>query len=234
MENNKMDSTAQKESLLDCALTHVAFDGWSDACFLAAAADAGIEPAMARVICPRGAVDLAVAYHKRGDAAMVEGLAKTDLAALRYRDRVALAVKLRLQAADVEIVRRGAVLFSLPVNAAIGAGLIWGTADAIWRALGDTSDDINWYSKRATLAGVYSSTVLFWLGDMSGSNAATWDFLERRIDDVMRVEKIKAQVRDNPFLSRVLAGPMKILDKVRAPASAQDDLPGRNQPKEKA
>jgi ubiquinone biosynthesis protein COQ9 len=233
MENNAMDSAAQKESLLDGALTHVAFDGWSEVCFLAAAADAGVEPAMARVICPRGAVDLAVAYHKRGDAAMVEALAKTDLAALRYRDRVALAVKLRLQAADVEIVRRGAALFSLPVNAAIGAGLIWGTADAIWRALGDTSDDINWYSKRATLAGVYSSTVLFWLGDTSDGNAATWGFLERRIDDVMRIEKVKAQVRDNPFLSRVLAGPMKILDKVRAPDTAPDDLPGQNQPKEK-
>lgn len=234
MENNGMESAALKQSLLDAALDHVAFDGWSEACFLAAAADAGIEPGLARVICPRGALDLAVAYHRRGDAAMVAALTPERLGGLRFRDRIALAVRLRLQSADREIVRRGAALFALPMNAPAGAKLMWGTADTIWRALGDTSDDINWYSKRATLSAVYSATTLFWLGDDSDGHAASWAFLDRRIEDVMRFEKVKAQMRGNAVLSRVLAGPMKILDKVRAPAAPVEDLPGRTDPKEKA
>ena len=234
MENKDFDIGSAKERLLEAALDHAVFDGWSETTFRAACDDIGISPDLARAIFPRGPLDVAVAYHKAGDAAMVAALEAEDLAALRFRDRVALAVRLRLEGADRELVRRGAAFFALPQNAATGASLIWGTADAIWRALGDTSDDINWYSKRATLAAVHSSVVLYWLGDESDGLEATWDFLDRRIEDVMRFEKFKAQLRDNPVLGRALAGPMKILERVRAPSGAPDDLPGRMTGKEGA
>jgi ubiquinone biosynthesis protein COQ9 len=227
MENKDMDANALRESLLDAVLTHVAFDGWSHAAMMAGAADAGIAPAMVRLICPRGAVDLASDYHRRGDAAMLADLARADLAALRYRDRVALAVRLRLCAADRELVRRGAALFALPQNGAVGARLVWGTADAIWTALGDTSDDVNWYTKRAILSGVYSSSVLYWLGDDSDGHAATWDFVDRRIDDVMQFEKFKARMRDNPLAKTLLAGPLRLVSGIRAPGAGHDDLPGK-------
>jgi len=215
------------ERLLDAALPHVAFDGWSEATFRAAAADAGLSPELARAVCPRGALDLAVAFHRNGDRAMEAALAAEDLSALRFRDRVARAVRLRLDGADREVVRRGAALFALPQNAATGAGLVWGTADAIWRALGDTADDINWYTKRASLSAVYSATVLFWLGDDSEGHEATWAFLDRRIEDVMQFEKFKARMLENPVLGRVLEGPLKALGRVRPPAGAPWDLPGR-------
>ncbi|MGP6088544.1 COQ9 family protein [Antarctobacter jejuensis] len=214
------------ERILGAALGHVPFDGWSEQTFRAAVADADVDPVVARGLFPRGAVDLAVAYHKQGDAQMLARLAETDLSEMRFRDRVAFAVRARIEAAeDREAVRRGSTLFALPPYAADGARLIWGTSDAIWTALGDTSRDFNWYTKRATLSGVYSSTVLYWLGDDSLQNEATWDFLDRRIEDVMRFEKFKAQVRDNRLLSGLMAGPAKILERVRAPQSG-DDLPG--------
>ncbi|MDI3338790.1 COQ9 family protein [Defluviimonas aestuarii] len=234
MENKGFDIGLAKERLMAAALDHAVFDGWSDATFRAACEDTGISPDLARAIFPRAALDLAVAYHKADDAAMLAALQGQDLATLRFRDRVALAVRLRLEGADRELVRRGAALFALPQNAATGASLVWGTVDAIWRALGDTSDDINWYSKRATLSAVYSSVVLYWMGDDSEGHTATWEFLDRRIEDVMRFEKFKAQVRDNPVLGRVLAGPMKVLERVRAPSGAPDDLPGRMTGKEGA
>jgi ubiquinone biosynthesis protein COQ9 len=65
----------------------------------------------------------------------------------------------------------------------------------MWYAAGDTSTDFNFYTKRATLAGVYSSTLLYWLNDRSPGSEATWGFLDRRIDDVMKIEKLKAQVK---------------------------------------
>jgi ubiquinone biosynthesis protein COQ9 len=182
-----------KDQLLDAALMHVPFDGWSPATFNAAIKDSGLDPALARAVCPRGAVDLAVAYHRRGDAKMLEGLAQADLSELRFRDRIAKGVRLRLEAGDREAIRRGSTLFALPHHAPEGAGLIWETSDKIWTALGDTSDDVNWYSKRATLSGVYSATLLYWLGDASEGHQATWSFLDRRIDDVMQIEKLKAQ-----------------------------------------
>ena len=217
-----------KEKLLDAALMHVPFDGWSDMTFRAAVADSGVDETVARAICPRGAVDLAVAYHHRGDRLMLQALKAEDLKAMRFRDRIARALRLRLEVVeDKEAVRRGTTLFALPQYAPDGAKLIWGTCDQIWTALGDTSDDINWYTKRATLSGVYSATVLYWLGDTSDGHAATWDFLDRRIDNVMQIEKLKAQVNGNPALSRLMAGPNWLLSQIKAPPRfPKTDFPG--------
>lgn len=214
------------ELLLDAALPHVAFDGWSEETFRAAVQDSQVNPTVAWALFPRGAVDLAVAYHRKGDAEMTRRLAETDMTGLRFRDKVALAVKLRVQAAeDREVVRRGTVLFALPMYAADGAKLIWGTADAIWTALGDSSQDFNWYTKRMTLSAVYSSVILYWLGDDSDGAEATWAFLDRRIENVMQFEKMKAGMRDNKLLGGLMAGPARLLERVRAP-QGRDDLPG--------
>ena len=77
------------------------------------------------------------------------------------------------------------------------ARLLWRTADHIWRALGDTSTDENFYSKRAILSGVLASTYARWFSDDSPDNAATWAFLDARIENVMQFEKAKAQLLGN-------------------------------------
>ena len=118
-------------------------------------------------------------------------------------------------------------VWAAAIASAKGA-LLWGTCDKIWTALGDTSDDVNWYSKRATLSGVYSATLLYWMGDTSEGHQATWSFLDRRIDDVMQIEKLKAQVRESPTLSRLMAGPNWLLSHIKAPRGQRDsNLPGR-------
>ena len=164
-----------RTALLIAALPHVAFDGWSPATFEMAVSDSDVDPGLAHQACPRGAIDLAVAFHKQGDAQMVAALKAAESSEMRYRDRVTLGVRARLDAAALhrEEVRRGTTLFALPQHAAEGAALLWGTADALWSALGDPSQDINWYSKRATLSAVYSPTLLFWLVWFSASTAAT-------------------------------------------------------------
>ena len=114
---------AAREAVLDAALSHVPFDGWTDTTFRAAIADSGLAPGLARAMFPRGGLDLAVAYHKRGDRLMAERLAGTDLSALRFRDRIAAAVRARLVVVeDRELVRRGTTLFALPQNAAEARG----------------------------------------------------------------------------------------------------------------
>ena len=221
-----MAENGMKDRILEASLLHVPFDGWSEATFRAAITDTGVASALARALFPRGGVDLALAYHARGDAEMVAKLAVTDLAALRFRDRIVKAVRTRLEVADKELVRRGTTLFALPQHALDGAKAVWGSADAIWTAVGDTSTDINWYTKRATLTAVYGSTVLYWLGDDSSGNTATWEFLDRRIEGVMRFEKLKASVAGNPLGKALINGPLRIFDKIRAPRQA-DDMPGR-------
>ncbi len=225
--DNENSMEHAKTRVLDAALLHAPFDGWSEAALQAAILDSGVAPALARALFPRGGVDLAIAYHLRGDADMRTAFAATDLAALRIRERITLAVRLRLQAADKELVRRGSALFSLPSHAVEGAGLIWGTADAIWNVLGDTSRDVNWYTKRATLSAVYGATVLFWLGDTSDGDQATSAFLDRRIENVMQIEKAKAGLRGNALAQKILAGPLHVLSRIQAPKDV-GDLPGSN------
>ena len=215
-----------KARVLEAALSHVPFDGWSERTLSAAITESGVAPALARSLFPRGGVDLALAYHQHGDEAMVAALAQRNLTALRFRDRIALAVRLRLEGADRELVRRGTTLFSLPMHAADGARAIWQTADRIWTALGDNAQDLNWYTKRATLSAVYGATVLYWLGDDSAEAQDTWNFLDRRIDQVMQVEKLKASFRENPLGKAWMAGPGKLFETIRAP-KLPDDLPGR-------
>jgi ubiquinone biosynthesis protein COQ9 len=224
-----MDHDAEKDRVLDAALAHVPFDGWSETTLRAAIADSGVDPGLARLCFPKGGVDLALAFHRRGDAAMVAALATTDLSTLRFRERIAHAVRLRIETADIELVRRGTTLFSLPQNALLGAGAIWGTADAIWSALGDTTRDLNWYSKRATLSAVYGATVLFWLGDDSQKHQSTWEFLDRRISDVMEIERVKAAVRENSVGKAILTAPAKILESLRQAQGRWQDM-GRKFP----
>jgi ubiquinone biosynthesis protein COQ9 len=224
-QENSMESA--KSRVLAAALPHAAFDGWSQTTLRAALADSQVAPALGQALFPRGGLDLAVAYHQQGDHAMREALVATDLSQIRFTTRVALAVKLRLQASDRELVRRGSALFSLPQHAPEGAKLIWATADAIWATLGDSSSDINWYTKRATLAAVYGATVLFWLGDHSEDNAETWAFLDRRLENVMQFEKTKAKIRENPVAKAILNGPLSLLGRLRAP-KADHDLPGHS------
>ena len=214
--------------LLEAIQPHVPFDGWSEEAFRAAVSDAGLDLSAARAACPRGAVNLALAFHAAGDGEMVRRLGAMDLQSLRFRDRVAMAVRTRLELIeDKELVRRGATLFALPPYAADAARSLWGTASLIWDTLGDTSEDLNWYTKRATLSGVYSATVLFWLGDDSPGHQRTWVFLDRRIEDVMRIEKLKAQVNENPLGRLLMAGPNAVSAMVRRPKRPPEaGLPG--------
>ena len=199
------------------------------AAFRAGVEDVGLSMAEARTLAPRGALDLAVAYHRRCDRLMVERLEHADISGLRFSEKVATALRFRVEAMDDrEAVRRAMAMFSLPLHAAEGAKLVWETADRVWTALVDTSEDLNWYTKRATLSGVWASTVLFWLGDDSLNHKDTADFIDRRIDDVMRIEKMKGQLRENPLTKPLMDLQADIFKRVRMPDMSQlRDLPGR-------
>jgi ubiquinone biosynthesis protein COQ9 len=217
-----------RDAVLEAALPNVAFDGWSESLLRDAISAADVNESEARMAFPRGVVDLAAAAHRQGDRRLREQMEAAD-EVLRIREKITKAVRVRLEIAGEheEAVRRAAALFALPHNAAQGARLTWGTADTIWKIVGDNSEDYNWYTKRLTLSGVYSATLLYWLGDTSLDKEATWRFLDRRIDDVMRFEKVKAATRNNLLAKLALAGPRAILSRVRPPHAkgSPGDLP---------
>jgi len=215
--------TQAREALIEAALPHVPFDGWSSEVLRLAIAETGTDPGLAALAVPRGGVDMALGFHRLMDRRLAEELAETRLDSLRVRERITHAVRRRIEliAGHREAVRRAATLLGLPQYAPEGMRAIWETADTIWTACGDTATDYNWYTKRAILGSVYSATVLYWLGDDSAGFANTWNFLDRRIEDVMRFEKAKASVEKNPLLRAAFWGPRQLLGLVRAPLSSR-------------
>lgn len=185
-----------RPDILKAVLAHVPFDGWSPAAMDRAAADLKIERGIIDLAFPGGPVDLIAAFSARADDEMMAAIARDDFSALKIREKVALAVRLRIQAngAYREAARRALTFLALPQNSAAGTRMVWRTADCIWRAIGDHSTDFNYYSKRTILSGVFTATMLYWLNDESEGWAATWEFLDRRIADVMTFEKTKARL----------------------------------------
>jgi ubiquinone biosynthesis protein COQ9 len=208
---------ALRPRLIEAMLLHVPFDGWSATARDAAAADAGIDPDIAALALPDPAT-MCDAYTALADARMAEAMAAADVPAMKVRDRIRLALTLRLENArhDKEAVRRALAVMALPANAALGFSTLWRTADAMWRAAGDTATDFNHYSKRIILGSVYSAVLLYWLEDESEDMADTRAFIDRRIEDVMRIEKGKAQLRS---LTEFLPDPARFFGRLRYPVS---------------
>lgn len=197
----------EKRALLEAMLPHVPFDGWTARSLALAVRDTGLDNGVALRACPGGAADLLDFWVSETDAAMLRVLEGRDLAAMKVRERVRLAVMTRLELAAPhrEAVRRALALEALPQHAPRALKQLYRTVDAIWYAAGDTATDYNFYTKRLLLAGVYGATLLHWLDDKSENFAGTAAFLDRRLADVMRIEKAKgklAKLADrlpNPF-----------------------------------
>ena len=186
-----------RDRLADAVAAEAAFDGWSRTALAAASRRLELPAGEADRLFPGGAIQVLTHVSERADLRTVQDMETEGVAGLKIRDRIKAAVRLRLErhAGDREAARRALALLSLPFNAPLALRLLYRTVDAMWYAAGDASTDFNFYTKRATLAGVYSSTLLYWLNDRSPGSEATWGFLDRRIDDVMRIEKLKARVR---------------------------------------
>ena len=189
---------------------HAVFDGWSDAAVAAAAAELGVPADRARLTFKDGPVQMIDAWFDAVDRAMLLAFPPERIAGMKIRDRIRELILFRFELIlpQREALRRALAILALPQNLPEAGRLAWRAADRIWRVAGDTATDFNHYSKRGMLIGVYGSTSLVFLDDGSDGLAETQAFLDRRIDDVMSVEKAKARWRGTsakmPSLSRFL------------------------------
>jgi ubiquinone biosynthesis protein COQ9 len=186
----------ETERLIAAMLPDVAFDGWSRHALRNAARRADIPVGEALALFPRGAPDLIAAFSRWADHQMLERLQSIPVEPVSLSRRVALAMQLRFAvlAPWREAVRRGLSVLALPQNALLGLRLLYDTVDAIWHGVGDASTDFSFYTKRATLAGIYAAAVLFWLDDRSPGFADTGAFIERRLADLHRLTGLRERL----------------------------------------
>lgn len=176
---------------------NAAFDGWSEAAVHVAADEVGIDRDVAGLAFKGGSLALIDAWIDSVDMELAQRLPPEKLNAMKIRDRITalLATRLEIMAPDRESLRRAMAIMASPQNLARAAKIGWRSADRMWRLAGDTSSDFNHYTKRMTLSAVYGSVLTIFVNDDSENFADTRAFLDRRIDNVMQFEKVKAQAR---------------------------------------
>ena len=187
--------------IMRASMTHVPFDGWGESALLAGANDCGHDPEAVRIAFPRGATD-AIALHSRlADQSMVDAYLELPERPEKVHLTIRQLVLLRLEIAqpDKDAVRRALSVLAMPMNANLSAKLLYETVDSMWRAAGQRDTNFSFYTKRGTLAAVYSATMLAWLADNSGNLEKTVGFLDRRLADVAQIPRLTKPVRN--FLS---------------------------------
>jgi ubiquinone biosynthesis protein COQ9 len=174
-------------------LPHVPFDGWTKRALRAGVLDAGMPADEADLLFPLGTVDMIETFCDLADRHMETAAAALPETKLSARVRAVIVLRLEQNRPYKEAVRRALAVLALPQNAKAAAACTARTVDAIWHAAGDRSANFSWYTKRAILAAVYTSTVLYWLHDASEDDAETLAFLDRRLAGVGRIGRLRGR-----------------------------------------
>ena len=190
------------DRIVEAMLPHVPFDGWTLKALTAGLEDAGFDPAAAALAFPGGMTEVTEHFSALADRRMMAELERRKVGERPVRERISLAVRVRLEqnAQHREALRHLLSYLALPTNAPVALKCLYRTVDAMWHAAGDTATDFNFYTKRATLAGVFGATVLYWLNDTSEGFENTFAFLDRRIENAMTIGKAGGR------LGAILAG----------------------------
>ncbi len=182
----------KRETILYAVLKQVPFDGWTTVAYERGLKVSGISQGEADLLLPQGMRDIIDLFGVVADQAMEEKISdEPGFSHLRIREKIAFAVRARLQflMPHREALRRLMIWYALPHHVPLGLKRLYRIVDLMWRTAGDTSTDFNFYTKRALLAGVLKTTILFWLDDDTPNCSASWEFLDRRIAEVLKIGK---------------------------------------------
>ena len=190
-----------QHQLIEAVLTHIPFDGWSEMSLRLAAADCGLSDAELAALFPAGIADAIIAYGAYADEMMAAEFEERhhDCSAsmpVHTKIRTLILIRLKQAAPHKEVVRRTLAILARPQYVKLAAKMLYDTVDTMWRAVGDTSTDYNFYTKRASLSAVYSATLLAFLSDNSAGMAKTEAFLDRRLADIARIPKLTKPAKD--------------------------------------
>ena len=196
----KVPSLELKDQWLEAMLPHVVFDGWTRKSADIAAKEAGLTPDQQALAAPGGVLDLINHFFERAEEALKSGLKAADLSSLGVRAKVALGLRLWLDALDPhrEPVRRAAQRAFVPWRTGPAAGRAWSVADAIWTSIGDTSTDYNKYSKRGILAATLPSILYAWIDGAEGEELD--DVIVTKLTRAMKIGQSGGRIF-KPFLA---------------------------------
>lgn len=191
-----MAKTELARSIIEQALPMVPFDGWTSKTLAVAAEAAGISPDYVSILFPDGAMDAIDAFVLWADEQMSQS-ADSDFSSLKTPQKITRLMLERLErfAPHREAVRRAVHTCLLPWNVARAGGITFRTIDTMWKLAGASDHDFNWYTRRATLAYVYTTTLKYWLSEEGENSEHTAAYLQRRLNEAAWVGKAAQKVK---------------------------------------
>ena len=206
MNTNTSDNNQIRIDLIRAMLTHVPFDGWTWEAMEQGAIDIGFEkkktsPLRIKIfkdLFKNGSIDFIDIFSEIIDLEVKENYDSIEAKPERVPEKIKKIIMIRLNLCQKykEAVRSSISLSAIPLNTKISLNILYRTCNSIWRIAGDKSTDFSFYTRRISLAAVYTSTLLFWLNDKSNNNIETEFFLDRRLKDISKISSLKRPFSD--------------------------------------
>ena len=216
-DDEKMTETLDKEEellskILDASLEGVITHGWNLSAVKAAVTRLGYPSVTAGLV---DNVEQLVLHHINSSNQRLDTWMEAEVARLTsegQRLRIGPFVRsciVKRLSMNIPLLEAGLWSEGVAHVCQPGPGLVsgleaWQTVcDDIWHRAGDTSADMNWYTKRISLGAVMAATDVFMIQDKSDNFQDTWDFLDRRLDDLQMIPTVTKIPED---VARVAGG----------------------------
>ena len=206
MKTETLDNKKIKNDLVRAMLTHVPFDGWTWEAMEQGSIDIGFEKQKTsslrikifKDLYKNGPIDFIDIFSEIIDLKVIENynLIKTKPERVPEKIKKIIMIRLHLCQKYKEAIRSSISITAIPVNASISLKILYRTCNSMWRIAGDKSTDFSFYTRRISLAAVYTSTLLFWLNDNSNDNIETEFFLDRRLKGINKISRLKKPLSD--------------------------------------
>jgi len=206
MNTNTFENKQIRIDLIRAMLTHVPFDGWTWEAMEQGAIDIGYKKKKTsserikifKNLFKNGSIDFIDIFSEIIDLDVKENYNSIEVKPERVPEKIKKIIMIRLNLCQKykEAVRSSISLSAIPVNTKISLNILYRTCNSIWRIAGDKSTDFSFYTRRISLAAVYTSTLLFWLNDKTNNNIETELFLGRRLNDISKISSFKRPLSD--------------------------------------
>lgn len=183
-----------KREIIERALVHVPFEGWTQGVLENSAAEIGVDSSYGWRLFPKGPLEAVSDWSAFLDQEMLSLLPSPENQKVRERIRLAVKTRLTLLIPHREAASKTVAYLSRPPHMSSASRLIYQTVNEIWYYAGDTSTDYNFYTKRGLLSWVYMATFFYFLRDQSPNFEKTWAFLDHRLEEVLALPKIPQKI----------------------------------------
>ena len=143
----------------------------------------------------QGFAEILTHYNDLNNQKLLESLNNLDLSASGFRDKISIAIFLKLTSQNKDFLKKVSSFYLKPSNIKLGMDHAWANVDFIWSWAGDKSIDYNFYSKRIILEGIYLYCLRFYIKDTSENNIDTKHFVHnsvhKTVDTLTKVKKFK-------------------------------------------